>query len=201
MSVIYFANVFIIQIPVSILSRFIYRQYIERKNLVAIRRKGENVLIYGAGSAGNSIYQELLKEKEKKLNPVGFIDDDPEKKGLLFGDLRVLGNGDELQKIVEKKNVRRILIAIPSLDYRKRKQIFEKCRETGVTVSLLPTLRDMETREVQLDFLKKIQIEDLIEREDFEIDKKAVFKNIQGKTVLITGAAGTIGAEISSQII
>jgi FlaA1/EpsC-like NDP-sugar epimerase len=161
-------------------------------------RNRVGVLIYGVGSAGRQLLISLENNIEMKV--VGFLDDSPQ-----FHGQTVLGQKvyDPLMlgKINEKKNVDLILLAIPSISRQKRNQIINRINKYKITVKTLPSIQDIVDGKISVSDIKDLSIEDLLSREQVQPNLKLLSKNINSKVIMITGAGGSIGSEISRQIL
>ena len=161
----------------------------------------ENVLIYGAGEAG------VLLVKESRINPnfsykiVGFLDDNPNKKGGKVYGLKVLGGLEDVEKIVEKIDVSKIIISMPSVEQSKISNILKELnRLKDVSVKILPNVDNLIEEGNLSTQLRNIKLEDLLGREEIKINTKEVFDFIQDKIVFVTGGGGSIGSELINQI-
>ena len=161
----------------------------------------ENVLIYGAGEAG------VLLVKESRINPnfsykiVGFLDDNPNKKGGKVYGLKVLGGLEDVEKIVEKNNVSKIIISMPSVEQSKISNILKELNKLkDVSVKILPNVDNLIEEGNLSTQLRNIKLEDLLGREEIKINTKEVFDFIQDKIVFVTGGGGSIGSELINQI-
>ena len=161
----------------------------------------ENVLIYGAGEAG------VLLVKESRINPnfsyriVGFLDDNPNKKGGKVYGLKVLGGLEDAEKIVEKNDVSKIIISMPSVEQSKISNILKKLNKLkDVSVKILPNVDNLIEEGNLSTQLRNIKLEDLLGREEIKINTKEVFDFIQDKIVFVTGGGGSIGSELINQI-
>ena len=161
----------------------------------------ENVLIYGAGEAG------VLLVKESRINPnfsyriVGFLDDNPNKKGGKVYGLRVLGGLEDVEKVVEKNDVSKIIISMPSVEQSKISNILKELNKLkDVSVKLLPNVDNLIEEGNLSTQLRNIKLEDLLGREEIKINTKEVFDFIQDKIVFVTGGGGSIGSELINQI-
>jgi len=158
------------------------------------------VLIIGAGDAGAMIARELRQRFYDTKNLIGFVDDDRNKlKNKLFG-VPVLGTRDDLPEVVSKYGVTEIIIAIPSLNGDRLREIFKACRETKCTVKTVPGLYEMIDGQVTVDQLRNIDLEDVLRREPIKLDLDQITSYLTGKRVLVTGAGGSIGSELCRQI-
>lgn len=161
----------------------------------------ENVLIYGAGEAG------VLLVKESRINPnfsyriVGFLDDNPNKKGGKVYGLKVLGGLEDVEKIVEKNDVSKIIISMPSVEQSKISSILKELNKLkDVSVKILPNVDNLIEEGNLSTQLRNIKLEDLLGREEIKINTKEVFDFIQDKIVFVTGGGGSIGSELINQI-
>ncbi|MBD7984590.1 polysaccharide biosynthesis protein [Sporosarcina sp. Sa2YVA2] len=180
-------------------SRFLLRLLKDREsftNQQDIRR----VLIVGAGQAGTMLVRNLKQAQEQEFIPVAFVDDDPRKQHLKIMNVTVQGKTKDIEKIVAKKNVTDIIIAIPSLGRMGIKSIYEKCAKTEANVKIMPKIEDIMTGRVSVNEMRDVKIEDLLGREEVELDLKAIADKLTNKTILVTGAGGSIGSEICRQV-
>jgi FlaA1/EpsC-like NDP-sugar epimerase len=132
--------------------------------------------------------------------PVGLIDDDPRKKGLRVGGVKVLGSRDDLARILRETRAREVIIAMPSAPGAVRRDIVERCRTAGVRVTTLPGLPELMNGEVSVQKLREVQVEDVLGRAPVEIDMARVARYLNGRRVLVTGAGGSIGSELCRQV-
>ena len=160
----------------------------------------KRLLIVGAGDAGATLCRETQSQPGHGLIPVGFIDDDPWKAGASVLGIPVLGNKDGISKVAAQYNVDTIVIAIPSASREQMRNIVERCREAGVPFRTLPSLRNILGGRVSISTLQDVEIADVLGREPVELDHETMGKFLQGRRVLVTGAAGSIGSELARQI-
>ncbi len=161
----------------------------------------KKVLIVGAGDAGNMVLQELQRNEEKiKSRAIGFIDDDPAKQDMKIHKCPVLGDRSCLQKVIVNYGVDEVIIAMPSAPRKVIRQLVEACKRARVTVKTLPGVYELLNGDVQLNKLREVDIEDLLGREPVCVDMEEISGYIQGETILITGAGGSIGSELCRQI-
>jgi FlaA1/EpsC-like NDP-sugar epimerase len=185
--------------------RMFARTVYERRPLAAFRggRKGDrSVLIVGAGDGGRLVLREIDRNRELGLTPVGFLDDDTGKHGLRIDGVRVRGNTeDDLPRILEESEPDEVIIAIPSAPGSTRARVVRECRKRGIPVRTLPTvfelLQDHGTIARQV---REVRVEDVLGREAVHMELDRVGAYLAGETVLITGAGGSIGSELSRQI-
>ena len=158
------------------------------------------VLIVGAGSAGIRLLQEIETRRQLRVGVVGFADDDPAKLGFRVCGSPVLGTVDDLPALVEKHEVNEVLIAIPSASGARLRRIVERCDEARVPHRVLPTLGALIEGSVMFSQMREVKVEDLLAREPVRLDLVRVRSLLAGKTILVTGAAGSIGSELCRQI-
>lgn len=194
----YFLSMFFI-----IASRLVWRLYIEKKNSRCIPSEEiKNTLILGAGEGGRILYNSLLGSKTAgDINVVGFIDDDPNKRHTYLSGKKVLGSIKDLPELVEKYEIAMITIAIPSLSRKKLREIFELIEPLHVKVNSMPSMEEVASGKINLSRLKEIDVVDLLGRDEVQLDIDAIKDQITGKTILVTGAGGSIGSEICRQVI
>lgn len=181
-------------------ARLTWRLWINREVPLLTNRVGLPVLIYGAGNAGAMVARELRTHRELNLAPVGFIDDDQVKKDLQVAGLPVLGNRDQIKSIVSRHGIKQIIIAMPTATGKTVRDIIKICEDLEVKVKIFPGIYSMINGNVSIKTIREVQIEDLLGREEADLDLDRIKGYITGKTVLVTGAGGSIGSELSRQI-
>jgi len=168
------------------------------------KKKGEEikVLVIGAGSAGESIVREMKRKRESPYVPVGFIDDDPGKQHINIHGIKVLGTRRDLPAYIKDKNIDEILIAIPSTDSKNIREIVATILEEKPveSIKILPGVTDLINGRVRLTDIQEVRLEDLLGRSQVNVDMQAVIRFIERKTVLVTGAGGSIGSEIVKSV-
>ena len=179
-------------------SRFSWRMF--RDHYITPNPNRKRTLIVGAGSAGTMLARQLLKNNEADLYPVAFADDDPNKYKLQIYGIDVKGKIADIPSIVEKNKVQNIVIAIPSLTKKEMKKIYDQCSKTNAKTKILPLIEDLVTGKVSVSHIRDVEVEDLLGREQIELDMGSISNKLTGKTVLVTGAGGSIGSEICRQI-
>lgn len=184
-------------------SRLIWRLYVEKKNSRYIMSDHtKNTLIVGAGEGGRILYNSLLGSKTaSEINVIGFVDDDPNKKNTYLSGKKVFGNISQLPELIEKYEIKMITIAIPSLSRKKLREIFEAIEPLHVKVNTMPSMEEMASGKISMSRLKKIDVVDLLGRDEVQLDIDSIKDQITGKTILVTGAGGSIGSEICRQVI
>lgn len=160
----------------------------------------ERVLIVGAGNAGVALVKQMQQSPWLGFQPVAFVDDDSEKLNLLIQGLPVVGNRYQIPQFVLPLNIRRVIIAMPTAPGRVIREITEICQSIGIQASTLPGIHEILNHRVHIGSVRDVKIEDLLRREPIQTDIEEVSNLLQGKTVLITGAGGSIGSELCRQI-
>ena len=160
----------------------------------------EKILIIGAGSCGQLIIEEIRKQNPIKQKVIGVIDDNPSKKGTYLRGIKILGNRNKIIEISEEKNVDLILIAMPSVDGKTKKEIIEICQSTRAKVKIIPGMYELIGGKVSLNRMRDIDLRDLLGREEVILDKKGIKDYIENKVVMVTGGGGSIGSELCRQI-
>jgi FlaA1/EpsC-like NDP-sugar epimerase len=181
------------------------RSLYERRPLAAFRggRKGERtVLIAGAGEGGRMVVREMMRNRELGLVPVGFVDDDPRKRGLRIEGARVRGNTEaDLPRILDEADPDEVIIAIPSAPGSTRARIVRECRARAIPVRTLPTVFELlQARGTLARQVREVRVEDVLGREPVHMELDRVGAYLAGETVLVTGAGGSIGSELCRQI-
>ncbi|PEE59481.1 polysaccharide biosynthesis protein [Bacillus cereus] len=179
-------------------SRFVWRMF--RDTYIAKATDKKRTLIIGAGSAGTMVVRQLQHNKEADLYPIAFVDDDRNKQKLEIYNVPVVGTTNHIQEIVEDNDIEHIIIAIPSLNRNQINEIFEKCRKTKAKTQIVPMLEDLLDGKVSVNEFRDVQVEDLLGREPIQLDDAGIGEQITGKTILVTGAGGSIGSEICRQV-
>jgi len=161
----------------------------------------QKILIIGAGDAGESFIRDMLRKAQFPYNPVGFLDDDPKKLGMLIHRLPVLGKISDVKRIVKKKGVEVIIIAIPSVKSDQMRKIVSQCEATGAQVKKIPSLFDILDGRVSIDKIKNVDPEDILGRDLNLGDREGIAQYLSGKIIMVTGAGGSIGSELCRQIV
>lgn len=170
------------------------------RNFIAPTEKYSRVLVIGAGQAGAAIIRELRDNPRFGKQVIGVIDDDPTKIGMRIMGKKVLGNRDSIPRIVRKRDINEIIIAIPSASRKEIQAIASICEKTGCKTSILPGYIDLIDGKVSIAKLREINVEDLLGREPVTLDIEGVSRYIKGKVVLVTGGGGSIGSELCRQL-
>ena len=162
--------------------------------------KKEKVIIYGAGWTGSQLAKNL-NDSTQNYEPVCFLDDDKEKIGNVLDGLLIYGDRNNIQEAVEKYQANKIIIAMPSVSYKIKRDIYEACLHTGVKVNTIPELPYLMVTSDILSMRKEVKKEDLICRSIVDFETEEIKPLIEKKICLVTGAGGSIGSELSRQII
>ncbi|MCP2033611.1 FlaA1/EpsC-like NDP-sugar epimerase [Planomicrobium sp. HSC-17F08] len=160
----------------------------------------KRTMIIGAGQAGMLVARQLLNNKDRGLLPVAFVDDDAKKQGLEIYGVRVVGGIEVLDDFVKDNQIEHIIVAIPSLGKQEAAELISKAVDTGIRTQTIPLIEDIMTGKLSVTDIKDVKIEDLLGREEVQLDMNKIKDQLTGKTVLVTGAGGSIGSEISRQI-
>ncbi len=162
--------------------------------------RSKRVMLVGAGFASEMVIRELARPKSGYL-AVGCVDDDRTKIGIHIQGVPVLGTIDEIATLVQMNSVDEILIAIPSASGKQMRRITEACQKTNLTFKTVPTLSDIIRGDANVSQFREVRLDDLLGREPVQIDLEIVRKEVVDRTVVVTGAAGSIGSEICRQIL
>jgi FlaA1/EpsC-like NDP-sugar epimerase len=176
-----------------------------QSRLFAFRRQLDmhdhrRVLIVGAGDAGSMLLKDLLSNTSVGMDPVGLVDDDSRKIGLALHGVRVLGRIRAIPKIVERLGAMEVLLAIPSATSELIREVVRLCEQADVGLRVLPSVREVVGGKVTARDIRDLRIEDLLGRQQVSMDLVAIADMLRGKRVLVTGAGGSIGSEISRQV-
>ena len=185
---------FIVNIAV-IASRFLFKGYLYSWDSFVNSRK--QTLIYGAGNAGVQLVESL--KKSTVYAPIAFIDDDKEKQGTILNYLEVFPF-DKIDFLIKNKDAKVLLLAVPSLSEKQRTQILKRLTKYPLEVKVLPSLDKIVNGIVNLDAIKHVEVADILGRDSVEPNQSLLERNILGKNILITGAGGSIGSELSRQV-
>lgn len=175
------------------------KRIVEELAILASKHKGKRVLIVGAGDAGAHLVRNMMGAPEYSV--VGFVDDDPLKKGHIIHGVRVLGDVNRVPELVSAYQIEEMIIALPSAGSHVIRKAVEQGRSADLSsIKIVPPISEILNGEVSLRALREVQVEDLLGREVVSLDMQDIERFIRGKTVLITGAAGSIGSELSRQV-
>jgi len=160
--------------------------------------KKKRLMIIGAGNSGEKILREIRETPSIKLEPVGLLDDDLSKQGMTIHGVPVLGTVDDIRRI--RKEFDEILIATPSVRGEKMRRIVSLCEETGKQFRTLPGIGELIEGKISVMAIRKVHMEDLLDREEIHLDEEEIRQYIKDKRILITGAGGSIGSELVRQV-
>ena len=182
--------------------RILYRVYRRIQLYIPYKYSSDQqrVMIVGAGSAGGMIINEILARRELKYNPVVLIDDDKNKLGRRMSGVKIEGNRHDIPYIVSEKRIDLILIAMPSLDSKNKAEIIDICKGTNCKLKIIPGMYEIINGDATVSTIKDVDLEDLLGREQIELDNRGISDYLKDKTVLVTGGGGSIGSELCRQI-
>lgn len=164
-------------------------------------RSKKNILIYGAGQSGVLTMTTLQNDPNAGVNVVGFIDDNHGKTGKSLFGVKIYSPAQAFDELIEHKNIEEVIIAIHNISPGKKSELVSKCLERNLLVKNVPPIERWINGELSIKQIKSVRIEDLLNREPIKLDAENIYQNISNKTVLITGAAGSIGSEIARQVV
>ncbi len=164
-------------------------------------QRARRVLIIGAGDLGESTAREMLKSPERGLRPVAFIDDDPAKVGRRIHNIEVAGLIRDIHGVIEHFNIDEIVIALPHPSPKALQQIVAECKKSPVQFKIVPSMHDVVEGRISISQLRPVDVEDLLGREPVRLELPEERNYIKGRSVLITGAGGSIGSEICRQVL
>ncbi|WP_455438290.1 polysaccharide biosynthesis protein [Hungatella hathewayi] len=181
--------------------RFAYRYItLERTRRERNVKAVHNVMVIGAGAAGQVILKELKSSTEVLSKPCCVIDDNPNKWGRFMEGVLIVGGRDSIMESVEKYSIDQILLAIPTASPKDKRDILNICKETHCELKSLPGIYQLTNGEVSLSRMKAVAVEDLLGRDPIKVNMEEIFRYIKGKTILVTGGGGSIGSELCRQI-
>lgn len=181
-------------------SRLLWR--IWRETYVVTRKcDGPRTLIVGAGEAGSMLLKEIRRQPRAAYSVCGFVDDDPDKKGMKLHGIPVLGTTKQLKSLIIANEIMDVIIAMPSADGKTLRGIMDSCKNADVTFKTLPSIGELIDGTLTVSQIKNVEIEDLLGREPVVLDRELIGGYLSGKRVLVSGAGGSIGSEICRQIV
>ncbi len=182
-------------------ARLARRMIAERPDRATRRRRTRGVLVVGAGSGGQMVVRELRLNPRLGARAIGFVDDDPRKRGMHAVGVKVHGSTDEIGEILDRKKPDEVIIAIPSAPGVLRAKVVAACRERDITVRTLPTVFELLRGGVQLTRqLREVRVEDVLGRDPVVMELERVGAYLEDKIVMVTGAGGSVGSELCRQI-
>lgn len=194
---VFYAMCLFVMVTISRYSYRALRTVIKRQKDSASRT---NVLVMGAGGAGNMLVREIANSSHVNKRVVCIVDDAKSKQGSYLHGVKIMGTRDDIPWLVKKYHVDEIMLALPSAPAQEIKKILDICKETGCELKRLPGMYQLVNGEVGISKLKEVEVNDLLGREPVEVDLSAILDYVAGKTVLVTGGGGSIGSEICRQV-
>ena len=179
-------------------SRFAYRAWKEHQLYGVTQHQGSPVLVLGAGDTTVTLLKELERSQEWRI--VGLLDDDPAKQGSLILGVKVLGKLDALPSLAKELSAAHAIIAMPSASHTVRRRATDLCSAAGLKVMTVPSFDDLVSGKVTVSSIRRVELDDLLGRDPVELDSKGLHELLSGKVVLVSGAGGSIGAELCRQI-
>ena len=183
-----------------LISRFAYRFLRNLKHRTLTAKIGQNVMIVGAGAAGDSIIKEIKNSDYVHMNVRCAVDDSPNKKGRYVQGVKVEGDRNDIPLLAEKYNIDVIIICMPSAPKTVIRDILAICQETKCKLQTLPGMYQLVNEDVNINSLRDVDVEDLLGREPIRVDTDSIAAYVKGKVVLVTGGGGSIGSELCRQI-
>lgn len=180
-------------------SRLAYRAWKEHRLASVLRPDSKPVLVIGAGSAADFLLRELARNPTG-FHVVGLLDDNRDKQGRLVQGIPVLGPLADVAAWAKKMGVDDIVLALPSAAHEVRKRVTQLCTDAGLNVLTIPSLEDLVAGRVSVSSLRRVELDDLLGRDPVELDDSGLHQLITGKVIMVTGAGGSIGAELCRQI-
>lgn len=178
----------------------ILRVFQNKRRSITGRKTGINVMVIGAGAAGNMILKEIESSRYLNLNAKCVIDDHSGCHGKLLRGVPIAGGRDKILDAVQHYSIDEIIFAIPSASPQTKREILDVCKESGCKLRSLPGMYQLVNGEVSVSKLKEVEVEDLLGREPIQINTEEVLGFLSGKVVLVTGGGGSIGSELCRQI-
>lgn len=180
-------------------SRLFWRVY--RKYIIGKSIKKKPTLIVGAGQGGSMLVRQMLRSADMKMEPVLAVDDDKNKQKIVITEgVKVQGYIKDIPELVKKFKIKKIIIAIPTLSAKRLKEINDICNIEGIELFKMPNIEDVLSGDIEVNQLKKVDVGDLLGREPVELDMALISNELSHKTILVTGAGGSIGSEICRQV-
>ncbi|MDT8390388.1 MAG: nucleoside-diphosphate sugar epimerase/dehydratase [Lentisphaeria bacterium] len=164
------------------------------------KENGNHTLIIGAGDVGEHALREIQRKHFGEFQLVGFLDDDPGKRGNLIHGIPVLDSTENLSAIIDKYEITKVIIAVSNASTQFMRRVVDSCSGKNVNLQILPSFHDALTGKLHQENIRELKVEDLLGRESVRLDQRLVSDDLNGKVVLITGAGGSIGSELVRQI-
>ncbi len=179
--------------------RFSYRFILLERNRIRRNGKTVRVMLIGAGNAGQGILRDIARMQEEKMKVCCIIDDNPNKWGRYVDGIPVVGSREDILVKAKEFQIEKIFVAIPSASAEDKRDILNICKETGCEIKNLPGVYQMVTG-VSVKDMKDVAVEDLLGRDIIKVNMAEIYRDIQGKTILVTGGGGSIGSELCRQV-
>ena len=179
------------------LSMRVFREFFADSSVM---ENAKPTLIVGAGAAGTLLVRQMLMHPAMRMDPIAFVDDDPDKLRKDIYGVRILGAIKDIERIVDTMGITKVVIAMPSLPIKKLNEVYDVARKTGAECVILPNIDDVMSGNLHVQQLRNVEIEDLLGREPVHLDQTMIEKQLRGKKILVTGAGGSIGSEICRQV-
>jgi len=180
--------------------RFYHRSLQEMGLLATMPKSAKQILIVGAGDAGELLAREVLKNRSLGFLPVGFIDDDPGKQHMRIHSIKVLGTTDDLGKILAGEKIDEVIIAMPSASRDVKRKIVDSCEKADIRCRTIPGIYEIVDGHVALTQIRDVDVEDVLGRDPVKMELDEISAYLSNKRVLVTGAGGSIGSELCRQI-
>ena len=180
-------------------SRLFWRVY--RRYFIDNAVEKKATLVVGAGQGGSVLIRQMLRSQDMRMQPVLAVDDDKNKQKMTITErVKVQGYVEDIPELVKKFRIKKIIIAIPTLSQKRLNEINKICNIEGVELFKMPNIEDVLSGELEVNNLKKVEVEDLLGRDPVELDMALISRELTNKTILVTGAGGSIGSEICRQV-
>ena len=179
------------------LSMRVFREFFADSSIM---ENAKPTLIVGAGAAGTLLVRQMLMHPAMRMDPIAFVDDDPDKLRKDVYGVRILGAIKDIERIVDTMGITKVVIAMPSLPIKKLNEVYDVARKTGAECVSLPNIDDVMSGNLHVQQLRNVEIEDLLGRDPVHLDQTMIEKQLRGKKILVTGAGGSIGSEICRQV-
>ena len=179
------------------LSMRVFREFFADSSVM---ENAKPTLIVGAGAAGTLLVRQMLMHPAMRMDPIAFVDDDPDKLRKDVYGVRILGAIKDIERIVDTMGITKVVIAMPSLPIKKLNEVYDVARKTGAECVILPNIDDVMSGNLHVQQLRNVEIEDLLGRDPVHLDQTMIEKQLRGKKILVTGAGGSIGSEICRQV-
>ena len=179
------------------LSMRVFREFFADSSVM---ENAKPTLIVGAGAAGTLLVRQMLMHPAMRMDPIAFVDDDPDKLRKDIYGVRILGAIKDIERIVDTMGITKVVIAMPSLPIKKLNEVYDVARKTGAECVILQNIDDVMSGNLHVQQLRNVEIEDLLGRDPVHLDQTMIEKQLRGKKILVTGAGGSIGSEICRQV-